>query len=65
MECHLALGGSKPSNISGNLLLDKMMGGHIHWAGKHRKGEDIPALYEQLQSAGKNLISYLMVAQMN
>jgi D-cysteine desulfhydrase len=28
--------------------------GGIHWAGDHRKGEDIPQLFEQLQSAGKH-----------
>ncbi|MCV6636411.1 D-cysteine desulfhydrase family protein [Candidatus Albibeggiatoa sp. nov. NOAA] len=53
LECHLILGGSEPDAVTGNLLLDKVMGCHIHWAGEHRKGEDIPELYEQLQLAGK------------
>jgi D-cysteine desulfhydrase len=43
LECHLILGG-----------LDRLLGCHIHWAGDHRKGEDIPQLFEQLQSAGKH-----------
>ena len=54
LECHLLLGGQAPDKVSGNLLLDQLMGSHIHWAGEHRKGEDIPELYAQLKAAGKN-----------
>jgi D-cysteine desulfhydrase len=54
LECHLILGGEAPPETNGNLLLDKILGCHIHWAGPHRKGEDIPAIYEQLRSSGKN-----------
>ena len=53
LECHLILGGTEPDSARGNLLLDRIMGSHIHWAGDHRKGEDIPQLFEQLKSAGK------------
>lgn len=53
LECHLILGGAEPEETRGNLLLDKIMGSHIHWAGEHRKGEDIPRLFEQLKLAGK------------
>ncbi len=53
LECHLVLGGEEPDRTSGNLLLDKIYGCHIHWAGKNRKGEDIPALVDQLTAAGK------------
>ncbi len=53
LECHLILGGTEPDSVRGNLLLDRIMGSHIHWAGDHRKGEDIPQLFEQLKSAGK------------
>lgn len=53
LECHLVLGGEQPRHSQGNLLLDKMFGSHIHWAGEHRKGEDITVLTEQLKAAGK------------
>jgi L-cysteate sulfo-lyase len=53
LECHLVLGGQDPDVVSGNLLLDKLFGCQIHWAGKNRKGEDIPQLVEQLKRAGK------------
>ncbi len=55
LECHLVLGGEEPEQVSGNLLLDKIFGCHIHWAGVNRKGEDIPKIVEQLSKAGKNV----------
>jgi L-cysteate sulfo-lyase len=54
LECHLILGGEQPDKISGNLLLDKIFGCHIHWGGASRKGENIPELVEKLIEAGKN-----------
>lgn len=53
LECHLVLGGKEPAQASGNLLLDKIFGCHIHWAGANRKGEDIPDIVEQLITQGK------------
>jgi len=53
LECHLVLGGEAPAETQGNLLLDELLGAHIHWAGEHRKGEDIPELAAQLKTAGK------------
>jgi len=53
LECHLVLGGDAPDEVQGNLLLDELLGAHIHWAGEHRKGEDIPELAAQLKAAGK------------
>ncbi|VAW60362.1 pyridoxal phosphate-dependent deaminase, putative [hydrothermal vent metagenome] len=53
LECHLVLGGEAPDIATGNLLLDKLFGCHIHWAGKKRKGEDIPERVKQLQQQGK------------
>jgi len=52
LECHLVLGGEEPEQPQGNLLLDKVYGCHIHWAGENRKGEDIPALVAQLKADG-------------
>lgn len=52
LACHLVLGGEAPSTVNGNLLLDKLFGCHIHWSGEHRKGEDIPMLYEALIAQG-------------
>ena len=53
LECHLVLGGEQPVETKGNLLLDELLGAQLHWAGEHRKGEDIPQLAAQLEAAGK------------
>jgi len=53
LECHLVLGGEAPAETQGNLLLDELLGARIHWAGEHRKGEDIPQLATQLKATGK------------
>lgn len=53
LECHLVLGGEQPAQVTGNLLLDQLFAAQLHWAGEHRKGEDIPELAAQLKTAGK------------
>ncbi|MBT1063483.1 D-cysteine desulfhydrase family protein [Bowmanella sp. Y26] len=53
LECHLVLGGEAPEKCNGNLLLDNLLGAHIHWAGENRKGEGIPALIAELKAKGK------------
>jgi len=57
LECHLALGGAAPAApqiANGNLLLNGLLGAHIHWCGEQRKGEQIPQLVAQLKAAGKS-----------
>lgn len=53
LECHLVLGGEAPNVANGNLLLDQLFGAQIHWAGAHRKGEDIPKITQELVAQGK------------
>ncbi len=53
MECHLVLGGAAPDEARGNLLLDQLFGATIHWAGAHRKGEDLPNIVEDLKRRGR------------
>lgn len=33
LQCHLVLGGNEPSRYSGNLVLDRLFGAHMHFAG--------------------------------
>ena len=54
LECHLVLGGEAPDIANGNLLLDNLLGSQIHWGGANRKGEDIPEVFAQLKTKGKN-----------
>jgi len=53
LDCHLVLGGEKPDELNGNLLLDRILGAKFHWAGKHRKGEDIPEISDRLLKQGR------------
>jgi D-cysteine desulfhydrase len=53
LECHLVLGGQAPDIANGNLLLDSLLGAHIHWGGANRKGEDIGVIFDQLKAKGK------------
>ena len=54
LGCHLALGGEAPETSGGNLLLDRILGAELHWCGKHRKGERIGAIEEELRARGLN-----------
>ncbi len=60
LNCHLLLGGEEPEEYNGNLLLSRLLGAKIHFAGNHRKGEDIPILAERLKKEGNKpyLIPY-------
>jgi len=53
LDCHLLLGGEQPNDFHGNLLLNRLLGANLHWAGEHRKGEDVPELFAQLKSQRK------------
>lgn len=53
MECHLVLGGEKPREFSGNLLMDALFGATLHFSGDLRKGEKIPEIFKQLIEQGK------------
>lgn len=53
LECHLLLGGEKPANFSGNLLLSHILGAQIHFTGKNRKGEDLERIKAELIKKGR------------
>ncbi len=53
LECHLALGGTAPDVLDGNLLLDMLFGAHLHWSADMRKGENIPEIVKNLEDQGK------------
>jgi len=53
LSCHLVLGGEAPSVSNGNLLLDELLGAHLHWTGDLRKGERIPEIAGELRRQGR------------
>ena len=54
LKCFLLLGGNKPDQYDGNLLLSKILGAEIYFTGDKRKGEDIEILATDLRSKGLN-----------
>jgi len=60
LECHLWLGGARPEKDSGNLLLDRLLGARLHFAGEDRTGQGLPALRQRLEAEGRRcyLIPY-------
>jgi D-cysteine desulfhydrase family pyridoxal phosphate-dependent enzyme len=55
LECHLLLGGNKPENYTGNLLLSHLLGANIHFTGDNRKGEDLFSLKQKLEEQNKKV----------
>jgi D-cysteine desulfhydrase family pyridoxal phosphate-dependent enzyme len=54
LECVLALGGEEPTGVpAGNLLLDRLFGAAVRWCGERRKGEEVPAILEELRRSGR------------
>ena len=56
LDCHLALGGTAPEKVTGNLLLDLLFGARLHWSGELRKGENIAGIAERLEKEGKVMV---------
>ena len=56
LECHLALAGPAPERATGNLLLDHLLGAHVHPTGAREYYEieaSIDALADELRAAGR------------
>ena len=53
LRCDLLLGGTPPPSPQGNLLLDVLLGAHIHWGGDDRRGEGLDDIAAQLVRQGR------------
>ncbi len=58
LSCHLLLGGDKPDQFTGNLLLSKLLGANIHFMGHQRKAEELENMAARLKR--KNLRPYII-----
>ncbi len=55
LECHLVLRGQPPEIPTGNLLLDHLLGAHIHWVpSKEAMARTMEEVAQQLREAGKH-----------
>jgi D-cysteine desulfhydrase len=53
LECHLVLGGAPPAGANGNLLLDVLLGAHLHWTAREHRLTRLAELTDELQAAGR------------
>lgn len=53
LACHLVLGGQPPDNVTGNLLLDRLLGAEIHWTTRENRLPRLHALADELRAAGR------------
>lgn len=53
MGCSVVLRGEAPSRYEGNLLLDRLLGAHIYWAGDRENGEVMNEVVAELRSMGR------------
>ncbi|MCB9421978.1 MAG: D-cysteine desulfhydrase family protein [Ardenticatenaceae bacterium] len=53
LGCTLVLRGEEPEIITGNILLDKLLGAHLYWAGERPCNEVMAQVSSELQSMGR------------
>lgn len=53
LGCSLVLRGEAPRSLTGNLLLDKLLGAHLYWAGERPCTPVIQEVTAELQSMGR------------
>lgn len=53
LECHLLVRGEEPAEFTGNLLLSKLLGAHIHYTGDDISQYDVETLLGKLREAGR------------
>ena len=52
IACSLVLRGNPPSHRLGNLLLDELLGAHVHWSGARTRDEVAADVMEKLRRSG-------------
>lgn len=53
LGCSLVLRGYEPAHFTGNLLLDKLLGAHLYWAGEQACGPVMQEVAAELQAMGR------------
>ncbi|MDX1687114.1 MAG: D-cysteine desulfhydrase family protein [Candidatus Promineifilaceae bacterium] len=53
LGCSLVLRGEAPTHLTGNLLLDKLLGAHLYWAGERSCGETMNDVAAELRAMGR------------
>ncbi|MCP4359142.1 MAG: D-cysteine desulfhydrase family protein [Chloroflexi bacterium] len=53
LGCSLVLSGHTPQNLTGNLLLDQLLGAHLYWAGERDRKELLPEVVAEVEAMGR------------
>lgn len=53
LRCRLVLSGAAPTRLTGNLLLDHLLGAHIVWAGERSREEVLEEIVAEERAAGR------------
>lgn len=53
LGCSLVLRGQAPENVTGNLLLNQILGAHVYWTGSRERVEVIPEVVAELEAMGR------------
>lgn len=53
LGCSLILQGHKPDQVTGNYLLDQLLGAHVYWSGDEERAEVMKRVMAELRSAGR------------
>ncbi len=53
LDSHLVLRGGPEDRPGGNLILDQLLGAHLHWAGSHDTAVAMAQVVEELLAAGR------------
>jgi D-cysteine desulfhydrase family pyridoxal phosphate-dependent enzyme len=53
LGCSLVLGGTAPKSMSGNLLLNQLLGAHLYWTGEHGRNRVIPEVMAEVERMGR------------
>jgi D-cysteine desulfhydrase len=54
MDCHLVLRGEPVDKLNGNLLLDHLLGAHLHWSGDRDTAVVMDEVADEIQAAGRS-----------
>lgn len=53
LSCSLLLNGEPPATLTGNLLLNKLLGAHLYWTGSRPRSERLAELVAQVKKMGR------------
>ncbi len=54
LSCSLVFNGDPPATLTGNLLLDRLLGAHLYWSGSRPRAERLQEVIVEVKKMGRN-----------